>query len=339
MEAKKSFFASLSFFSCFLLSCSDVSLTEKPLVVSESFIQNGKPAKLDILVVVDNSRSMAKAQQNMAEKMGSFIDQLSQVDWQLAVTNTDLKSKKYAMRGEFIDFDDRGLKVLTPDVPFRGEKFLHAIIRPETSKHCTRDCPSQDERGLEAVYLALEKSKNKTRGLFRSGVEFTVILLSNEDEASFGKGSDLITPSKLLRKFMSVFPDKTMQFHSLIVLPGDSKCRREQGSTANYSTFAFELSQKTNGLSRSICSKDYSKELEEIGQKPRNPVKVFHLKEEPFLPSLRVSVSPRQDNENYIIDGSKLIFEVAPPLDSRIQVSYRPLSSIPPEQPEEPEQF
>ncbi len=328
------------FLSLVALSCSDVNFTKAPLIVSEVLRQNGKPAKLDILVVIDNSRSMTKAQKDMAHKMDSFIEQLKEVDWQLSVTNTDVSSKRYGMKGELIEFDETGLKVLKPYTPFRKEKFLHAIIRPETPRPCNTNCPSSDERGLEAVFLAIEKSRNKTRNLFRNGVEFTVVLLSNEDEGSnglAGTGRSLVTPEKVLRKFHKVFSQKTLQFHSLIVLPGDKRCREEQGSTANYGSFAFELSQKTNGLSKSICSKNYSKELEEIGKKPRNPVKVFHLKKEPFLPSLKVTVQPQQENSQFIIDGKKLIFEVAPPLNSKIIVSYRPLDSIPPDKPEQPD--
>ena len=319
-----------------LLSCTDVSFVQIPSVSSETFFQTGTPARLDILIVVDNSKSMSGPQKKMAEKMSSFINEIEKVNWQMAVTTTDVSDGVYGLKGEFLPFDDSGLKILTQKVPQFRKKFIHAIYREESINPCSGDCPSQDERALESVYLAIEKSKNQTQKLFRKDTDFVVIVLSNEDEGSDGRGQSLVTPKKLLNKFDSVFPNKTMQLHGIIVLPGDRDCKRKQGWIADYGEFVYRMADLTNGLATSICSEDYGKELRSIGQKPRDLANVFFLDKEPYLPSVKLQIYPKPDRDiPHSIKGTKLSFAYPPPLHSTITVTYIPLENLEEDEPQE----
>src|SRR4051812_4792872 len=61
--------------------------------------------KVDILFVDDNSKSMAPEQQKMSERFSTFIQSLAGVDWQIAITTTDI-----ALNGAFLNFSS-GQKV------------------------------------------------------------------------------------------------------------------------------------------------------------------------------------------------------------------------------------
>ena len=321
-----------------LVGCSDVTFRELPLYSKEEFVQTGTPKKLDILIVVDNSRSMRKPQEKMAEKMASFTKQLSKVDWQLAVTTTDVSNGPYGLKGEFLPFDTKGTTILTPDTPFHSKKFLKAIVRPESIEHCSGSgCPSDDERALEAISMAIQKRNKENKGFFRENVDFISIALTDEDEGSDGRSKNLITPLMLLDEFHDTFPEKNFQFHGIILIPGDKKCKRKQGPFGKYSTFAYELAEATEGLSKSVCSNNFAKELEDIGKKPRDLTNIFLLEREPYPPSLEVTVTPRMKDHSYTLEQRKIIFKNKPPLNSRITVTYIAVEDLP-EEPEEPEE-
>src|SRR5262249_1335778 len=57
--------------------------------------------KVDILVIVDNSNSMSVEQQNLGSRFNGFIQNLnnSGLDWQIAITNTDVCPQPAAPSG------------------------------------------------------------------------------------------------------------------------------------------------------------------------------------------------------------------------------------------------
>src|SRR5690606_7514644 len=48
--------------------------------------------KVDILFVVDNSRTMIDEQNKIAQKLSTFLNSISNLDWRIAITTTDNKS-------------------------------------------------------------------------------------------------------------------------------------------------------------------------------------------------------------------------------------------------------
>src|SRR5690606_3464453 len=102
------------------------------------------------------------------------------------------------------------------------------IKRPE-SKLCDdsgfleQACPSPDERGIYALNLAVERNE---KDFFRSGAHLAVIILSDEDERSFGghgtqgqgwplEAKDL--PETFVLGMQNNFPTKSVSVHSVIV--------------------------------------------------------------------------------------------------------------------------
>ena len=52
-------------------------------------MQVDKKGVLDLLLVVDNSASMQKEQENLSGKLGALLSSIDELDWQIGVISTD----------------------------------------------------------------------------------------------------------------------------------------------------------------------------------------------------------------------------------------------------------
>jgi hypothetical protein len=103
-------FAALMACSLASVACNDVpvrNLTSSYQLQIQELRDRGKPAKLDILWVVDDSPSMCQEQQSLATSFKAFLEvfqKYTAIDMQLAVTTTNVcaKNKPGAVRGKFV---------------------------------------------------------------------------------------------------------------------------------------------------------------------------------------------------------------------------------------------
>lgn len=72
--------------------------------------------KVDILFVVDNSKSMKEEQKNMKDRIDGFINKITHLDWQIAVTSTDPRNSEKWGDGKFRTFGNGNsiLKSIAP---------------------------------------------------------------------------------------------------------------------------------------------------------------------------------------------------------------------------------
>lgn len=92
------------------VACNDIpvkGLNESYRVQIKELRDKGKPAKLDILWVVDDSPSMCQEQQSLARSFASFLEvfqKYTAIDMRLAVTTTNVSASKKAgaNRGKFV---------------------------------------------------------------------------------------------------------------------------------------------------------------------------------------------------------------------------------------------
>jgi len=234
--------------------------------------------KVDILLVNDNSGSMAINQSRLSTAWGSFISRLGAGrDWRLAMTTTDV----YATAGRLIPFNN-GQPYISSSTLNAQSLLSAAVVRQETI-NCENsnftNCPSDDERGIYAAYLALTGSEAST--WLRSDAATIVIFLANEDERSDQSVYNSVPqyalqtydqPSTLVGLFGGggQYYGKIFQAHSIIVVPGDETCRLAQSKgTTVFDPKAFfgrkynDLSNSTIGAGwggsvSSICANDYS---------------------------------------------------------------------------------
>lgn len=169
--------------------------------------------KVDILFVIDNSSSMAKEHRDLASQFSSFLSDLRDVNYHIAVITTDIsispdnpvRNQRY-QDGRFIPIGKRKFlrneNIGARPAPETVEDFKQAIERQETIRCDRRDyqapadkwdrmyqkteqargCPSGDERGTYAVNMALENPAH--RSFFRSDSHLMIVILSDEDVRS-----------------------------------------------------------------------------------------------------------------------------------------------------------
>jgi hypothetical protein len=235
--------------------------------------------KVDILFVVDNSRSMAIEQANLGDKFNNFISSLNVFDWQIGITTTDMNGTGATQDGKLLTISGTASKILKKNDPNADINFKNTVKRPETG--------FGDERGIYAAIKALDRNEN---GLVRSGSTLAVVVLADEDERSIAclpgdsriecqaggayatytmeSGKDYAVD--LINKVKSKYgASKTFSVHPIIIRPGDESCRtiqnNQSGVTGHFGTVYAEAANETGGMIGSVCSSNWGAQLQDIG--------------------------------------------------------------------------
>jgi hypothetical protein len=297
---------------------------------TETFTQDEAANKVDILIVNDNSASMDPEQRKMSERFNSFVSELRGIDYQIAMTTTDVESVKWNQGGRILPWNGLSSRVLTPSTPRAEQIFRDTVARPETIDCQKRnDCPSGNEQPLKAIELAMDQAQAANKAFFRAGVDFVAVILSDEDEMSDGISPKTTSPDHVVKHFDDIFgSSKRFAVHSLVIVPGDTTCKAEQAAQpaaikmAYYGTHAAALSSLTGGTVNSICDADYARDLQSISKEVRKLVSSFELREAPALDSVTVTFEPAFKT-TWSIEGRRIIFDPAPPAGTQIEVKYR----------------
>ncbi len=295
--------------------------------IVETFDQGIAANKVDILIINDNSVSMTLEQEKLGDRFGNFISQISDIDYQIAMTTTDIDSQNYNMDGRIMNWVGAGSKILSPSSNNQENAFRNTIERQETSDCLVSgNCPSGNEQALGAMVRAFSHRNGANAGFFRDNTPLAIFVLGDEDEMSTGAGGT--TAAQVVSAFRATFgPSKRFAVYGIIIQPGDSACRAEQRAqpdaqnTGHYGTRVAELAQLTGGRTTSICAADYSDSLNEMSQDFRSLVTSYELSQEPQPDSVEVIFTPAQ-NINYKIEGRMLVLERAAPHGTKIEVRY-----------------
>jgi hypothetical protein len=292
-------------------------------ITSETFTQNSA-GKVDILVINDNSISMSADQKKMGARFGSFISALDDIDYQMAMTTTDLESKKYAQYGRIMNWSGTGNKILTNQTPNASNVFKNTMYRKESIGCVTVDnCPSGNEQPLGAMVMAFAEREKANVGFLRKDADLAIVVLSDEDEMS-DRGPGATTAREVMSAFNSSFPSgKRLSVHGIIVMPGDKACKalQDKENPAHYGTYVAELAGLTGGSISSICDDDYAKSLTSISEQVRKLTGSFELAHIPKAGTVKVTLTPSA-NIGWHVEGRKIIFDAPPAAETRIEVSY-----------------
>lgn len=245
----------------------------------------------DILFVIDNSGSMSEEQAQMGSMFPNFLNILSNVDYRIAVTTTDIESSSNPsdivngygafQNGNLVDFTngasylDGSLPLLTEQNYFEDAISWEQTLTCERNNYVNAHCPSGDERGILAAALTMEKNPDN---FIRPTGHMAVVILSDEDEGSNG---DILSseayredPQNFVDYFKSLYPHKSISAHSVIVQPNTSAGRdcfidqdRAGHPPGRYGNVYAELTSLTNGELGDICANDanYSTQLQAMG--------------------------------------------------------------------------
>jgi hypothetical protein len=285
------------------------TITQKILDIQQN-VEIKSNNKVDILIVDDNSASMQFEQKNMAARMSTFLNQLSGLDWRIAITTTDPvhttwgDGRLLAMKGLTNQY------MITSSTPAQqAQKVLgDTIQRSETG--------NSSEQGIYATYRSVERSlaaansPNKT--FFRNDANFATIVISDEDESAKGVKN---IPENLLSFLKTTWSSKLFAFHSIITKPGDKKCLYTEGATygAIYQKLSLLTGAGTVGgaIIGSVCETDYGSQLRGIGDSVQEMQRIMNLQCAPMGPSnsaVVVTLNGVNFTAPYEVQGLKLVF-------------------------------
>ncbi len=172
--------SSILFMFCFLLGCTAdfyINKEGKSLVYNPLF-----NSKVDIAFIVDNSGSMERHQDYLANSAPGLTARLETLgfDYQIAVASTDLSEN--GQRGLFVGDQ----KVLASGQSNLDQKLRKAILLGSQG--------SSQEEGLGAAKRALSNPllNGENSGFLRPDAFLVIIVLSNENDYSTDKAQDYV---------------------------------------------------------------------------------------------------------------------------------------------------
>lgn len=285
----------------------------------------------DILFVVDNSGSMYTEQVEMGSKFPKFLNAITNLDYRIAITTTDISREDNgpdASNGYGAFQDGKLIKFPNNDPFLDGtyslideQDYFDRTVKRQETQNCNpsnnyRTCPDGNERGILAAAMTLE---NNPHNFVREVGHMAVVFLSDEDEGSNGSKivDEVERPNNFVSNFKSLYPNKSIAAHSIIIRPGDSQCFDEQANNGyfagEYGDFYAELTDITDGILGNICDDNYTDQLESIGTsvaqvrevlpcRPKNDEVTISYDPEPVNP---VEVT-KNFSQNEIVFGSGL---------------------------------
>ncbi len=193
--------------------------------------------KVDLLVVVDDSRSMSDDQARLRYELPALTGDLHDADWQIAVVTTSSPCL-------------RGNRVLRKSDPDAAQAFAQMIDAGTAG--------DADERGIA---VALDAVKGKCAAGDKPWIrdDATIALLFVSDEDS-GAGD----PAELVAYLKSLRPVARLHSYALIWQRADPKCRLA-GNESEGLRYR-EVSASLGGLVGSICQNDFTQFLEALSR-------------------------------------------------------------------------
>jgi hypothetical protein len=236
----------------FLLGCS----AGTPDVVEDTWILESSPAPLDLLFVVDDSNSMADAQDNLGFAWPQLRAELDAgaIDWQVGITTTDFDAAEG--RGRLVPIGDG--RLLDADTP-NGDAAFADAARVGTEG-------SQLERGLATGLAAVRPplTSQDNAGLLRGG-RLAVVFVSDEDDCSDGgelAGGDaercatspdsLVPVRDLVADFKAVLDNPEWATLHAIVEPGERAGVASCGLTAPGERY-MQAAGRSGGVVLGLC--------------------------------------------------------------------------------------
>ena len=297
-------------------------------IVEENFTQDEKGV-LDILLVIDNSLSMGRAQDKLSTKLSSLLNYLGGSNWKMAITTTDRR--------------DCLARIIDKETPNYEEIFRETIIGLGTN----------GTRYEEAILMATRALKGECRGQLnpwlRENSSVAVVIVSDEDHQCYkvnawwgyrkcysGLDSEQTRHKKLYQSiddFYSYLQKITPK--SMFAVYGILNTENlDYESNNDNSSHYFESWRSSDGRQplfssvANIFSDDYSSVLQEISHDISINLKdQFALSRAPDFGTLKVEIVDRDTatilhpNE-YHLSSTTLTLENAPPEGSEIKVSY-----------------
>lgn len=290
---------------------------------------------LDVVLIVDDSSSMANDQAKLASRLIQFVSDLDSlnIDYQICLTTTDIRDNG-GYKGRPIKWTS-GSHILNKATGNKNQVFIDTVNSLGAQW-------SSDEQGIKATYMMIRdfgpKSGANNSGCFRDKATLTVIEISDEDERSVG-GNQSLSPAQYQPLTAENMPDTLISFvhstfdsagftkpfiwNSIIVRPGDNACEAKEdaeGSPSFPGVLLASLATKTNGQIASICDDDYARNMSLIKDRVVNSMPGIQLQCVP-LDNPQITFNPAFTT-NVTRTGDQLKFNPALPENTQVTLRY-----------------
>ncbi|MCB9640115.1 MAG: choice-of-anchor D domain-containing protein [Myxococcales bacterium] len=245
----------------------------------DSFVQSGSP-KADILFVIDDSFSMAKRQQSLAQNLQVFLQeaQSRKTDFQLAVTTTSIPKEGPVTQRPGGCFVGAGDKILTPQTPNLLQAFQQ-LVQVGTAGTAI-------EQGLEAAYRALTPpllyNPDCNLGFLRKDASLSVVFVTDEPDQST---QPLNFYQQFFESLRGTQRGRVVRL-SAITAPMPAKSCQDATTNGRY----WSLAGVFGGSTESICAADWSQTLKSLAAATFGLQKRFFLSRSATAGTITVTV-------------------------------------------------
>lgn len=291
--------------------------------------------KVDIVVIMDNSSSMADEMVEMGNHFNQFIGQLDSngLDWQLGIITTDVKKDGVKRDGRLLELNGLpGQYIINSSMNSTlADTLFKNTIQMETNG-------SGDELGIMAAKRAVERAFDGTPNsapnaqLFRSDATLAFLVVS-----------DAYDPSTTPKAFIDTVKakmgaQKVFAFHSIVVpessytdpnassIPSADPCRKYRESIKFDGRTYHDLSEQTGGIKGSICTSNYTSQLAAMGRKTVELVSAVTLDCQPVDSNadgkvdkndIQITLTGGAPYTDFNLSGNKITFNSALPAGSQ----------------------
>lgn len=264
-----------------VMACSEVQIVRPG--VTQVYYQ-APPAEVDVLLVVDDSCSMADEQEALSVGFDRFVEffEFASVDYHIGVTTTDMEN----IGGALIGYG--GFSVIDPGTPSASDVF-GANVQVGTAG-------SGFERGLDAAKQALSPLMldGPNAGFLRDDAVLSLIFISDEEDIShFGVNTyiDSFLALKNENARRDVFNSSALiGLDEETGLPGSCGSPLDPSGGAVGSLRYFEMARQTLGSVGSICQDDFADVVGQMGLSISRLIDSFRLDRRPRDGSLSLTI-------------------------------------------------
>lgn len=314
-----------------LMACSQTKSFDLP-ETSNDFVQDVKyNNKVDVIFIMDNSSSMAIANQKLRDTIPGLVQALlkQKLDLHVAVITTSIGGK--ADGGRFLG-SPAYLTSSTPDM-------ANVLISRLKS---VGDDGSDLERGLDSLAAVLAPSylAGEGRGFLRNDALMAIIALSTEDDKSSNVSGGANGYAGILDSVKGFYEDGTRQWilNFIGVLSLSSGNCPAAGSALGYlepGLRYMNLANLTGGVQASVCAADLSLAATNIRARISQILTDFPLDKKPDEATIVVKVNgvvvPRSNVNgwDYVADKNLIRFygSAIPAADASINVDFKPAAA------------
>lgn len=260
-------------------------------------------AQVDVLLVVDNSHSMAPYQSLLGAEYDALVGALDawDIDYRFGVTTTDTLGSDAGVVSDV---------VVTPDTPDARAVF-EGIVSVGTAGAGT-------EMGLEAARVALEEA---AVDFLRPEAALSIIVVSDEEDSSPQSVNEYV---RAFRKLKDGRRDAVRVSTATLFSRDDCPVVEDEGTPGYRYVYAAEAS---GGVAVDLCTPAFSEAASELAANITRIRDTFFLPHEPDAASIRVEI----DGDEVACgpwayaraeERPAIVFSEPPAVDSRIAVYY-----------------